>query len=1120
MAQQQIQAAVQVALGANGAEALVGGLLSAEGEQRSQSEKVLDAMTEQHPNECVVGLVRVLRQGGGAVERALCATLLRKILTKGQPPVWPSLAAASQQLVKAELLNVMKEEKDRDTLRQTGDLIAELICKVLGNETWPEVIPFLSQSISSGVVLNMEMALLMLADMVEGIKDAILPNLDQYCGALATCMGRPEAGVKLASLKALKSFIVVFDDDSERVKFQTAAPELLKIPDAVRQQGDNDPSRQAYSELIDLAEDCPEFWQPCLPSVTQTMINNSKAPNVPMDDRMLAMEFLLSLMESSEDEDAEPVLKGVLPELLAVLLEFMLDVEDVPQWHLANDEEHQDEGHGDHFMFGEIAVDRLAKLVGGKAMMPVLGQMVPVLLGDQDWKKRHAVFTCVGQMAEGCTDDLLQDMGTLVSICVKGCQDPHPKVRWSACQAIGLLVDELGEHLGSSEFHTILTALHPLFKDKSSPRVQAHAVLCMVDFIQDCKLEVVQPSLDDVVATVIEIMPGAPYLVRDASLKFLSSAAGEIEAPEFAKYYTAVMGTVNAAMGQAVGEKSPEVFAMMLHTMAMVGRASGPSCFSPDCPKMMVYYKDIVQATVQSEDSEADKRDVLEVLHDVASIVAECMGRAFVEYMPLVMPSLMEAVKLQPSVKLFDPEESMSEEEAENIDIVEMDGKLVAVDAKLLDYKAAAIETITALANVLREDFMPNAAQVAELVTPLCNYVSHAEVRQAAIEQQPALLSCALDASRKSGDTGGQDASFAQGLLGVQWPALVQHLADYEKADFQATAPYALESLGKIMGLLGTNLNEEMIGKAVDRVKPVLECFDGLRQDRLQAKPGDLDEEELEDLEEELELEITLYDKLETFVNNLLKILSDRASAWLETILPHLTPLLDKRHRPELQQMAVVLTTDVCEFAPATGQKYVTTLLPIFLEACASDHAGLRQCAAYGVGVVAQKHIEIVKPFAAQTLAKLMEVANRPESRTEEYQSATDNIISAIGKIIEHHSDVVDARMTADTWLKFLPLKSDIAEAVVVHDQLIRMIEKRDVKVLGEANQNLPQVVPVMMGVLAGGDKLVSQDGARRMVGLLQQMQSGIPQDIVEGTFNRMSPQEQENLKSYMATQG
>ena len=102
--------------------------------------------------------------------------------------------------------------------------------------------------------------------------------------------------------------------------------------------------------------------------------------------------------------------------------------------------------------------------------------------------------------------------------------------------------------------------------------------------------------------------------------------------------------------------------------------------------------------------------------------------------------------------------------------------------------------------------------------------------------------------------------------------------------------------------------------------------------------------------------------------------------------------------------------------------------------------------------------IQVFKPAAAQTLAKLMETVNRPDAHTEEFQSAMDNVISAIGKIIEHHSDVVDTRLMASAWLKFLPLKSDVTEAVSVHEQLIRMIEKRDAKVLGEANQNLPQV--------------------------------------------------------------
>lgn len=115
----------------------------------------------------------------------------------------------------------------------------------------------------------------------------------------------------------------------------------------------------------------------------------------------------------------------------------------------------------------------------------------------------------------------------------------------------------------------------------------------------------------------------------------------------------------------------------------------------------------------------------------------------------------------------------------------------------------------------------------------------------------------------------------------------------------------------------------------------------------------------IQGLEEDLELEVALYDGLETFVSAVLKTLSDRAMAWVETILPHLTPLLDREQRPELRQMVVVVTTDICEYAPTTSQKYVLELLPIYLDGCGSDHPGLKQCCAFGVGILAQKHVQV-----------------------------------------------------------------------------------------------------------------------------------------------------------------
>lgn len=166
--------------------------------------------------------------------------------------------------------------------------------------------------------------------------------------------------------------------------------------------------------------------------------------------------------------------------------------------------------------------------------------------------------------------ELSKDINSLVSICAAGCQDAHAKVRWAACQAIGLLINEVGDDITSEQVTNLIKALYPLFRDKLNPRVQAHAILSMVDFVQDCELEHLEPYLHDVIAAVVEVLPGSPALVRDASLKFLSSVAEEMDTPNFSKYYPNVMLAIHKAMAQAASEKSPALFAQMLKTMAQV----------------------------------------------------------------------------------------------------------------------------------------------------------------------------------------------------------------------------------------------------------------------------------------------------------------------------------------------------------------------------------------------------------------------------------------------------------------------------------------------------------------------------------------------------------------------
>jgi hypothetical protein len=59
-------------------------------------------------------------------------------------------------------------------------------------------------------------------------------------------------------------------------------------------------------------------------------------------------------------------------------------------------------------------------------------------------RKRHAVLICLAQIAEGCVKQMRKHTKTLVDMCMAGVQDPHGKVRWAACQALGQLCTDLG----------------------------------------------------------------------------------------------------------------------------------------------------------------------------------------------------------------------------------------------------------------------------------------------------------------------------------------------------------------------------------------------------------------------------------------------------------------------------------------------------------------------------------------------------------------------------------------------------------------------------------------------------------------------------------------------------
>lgn len=67
---------------------------------------------------------------------------------------------------------------------------------------------------------------------------------------------------------------------------------------------------------------------------------------------------------------------------------------------------------------------------------------------------------------------MINDLSPVVSMVLNSFQDPHPRVRWAAVNAVGQLSTDLGPELQVNYHQQLLPALAAAMDDFQNPRVQ------------------------------------------------------------------------------------------------------------------------------------------------------------------------------------------------------------------------------------------------------------------------------------------------------------------------------------------------------------------------------------------------------------------------------------------------------------------------------------------------------------------------------------------------------------------------------------------------------------------------------------------------------------------------
>lgn len=221
-----------------------------------------------------------------------------------------------------------------------------------------------------------------------------------------------------------------------------------------------------------------------------------------------------------------------LEDLLPIVLNLMIDLED-EDWDKGTNED-DDDVDVKNSDVGEEALDRLALAMGGKYMVPVLFSLMPSMLSHNDWRYRHTGLISISIIGEGCHKVLQPNLGEIINTILPFFRDPHPRVRWAACNTIGQMSTDFGPEV-QNKFHTqILPALAAVMDDKDNPRVQSHAASALINFAEHCTPELIAPYMDPLVAKLFSLLQTNKTIVQEQAVTAIAALADCAES-HFAK---------------------------------------------------------------------------------------------------------------------------------------------------------------------------------------------------------------------------------------------------------------------------------------------------------------------------------------------------------------------------------------------------------------------------------------------------------------------------------------------------------------------------------------------------------------------------------------------------------
>lgn len=1068
---------------------------------RSQAEEGLNTeWVQTRPDVLLMGLAEQLQAAEDVNTRSFAAVLFRRISGRSirdpasgeSKRLFFTLFPDQRLAIRQKLLQSLNSEGVENVRNKVGDAVAAIAEQYTDSgEAWPELLGVLfqaSQSPDSGL----RGSAFRIFSATPGIIEK--QHEDTVVDVFSKGFKDENISVRISAMEAFASFFGSIVKKSQS-KFFSLVPDLLNILPPLKESDESEELCKAFTALIGIAEMSQKMFRPVFNNLVKFSISVISDKELSEDVRQKALELMATFADYSPNmcKKDPNYAQDMITQCLSLMTDVGLDDEDASEWGASEDLdlEESDKNH----VAGEQCMDRLANNLGGEIILPPTFNWVPRMMSSSAWRDRHAALMAISAISEGCRDLMVNELDQVLALVVPALQDPHPRVRFAGCNALGQMSTDFAGTMQEKYHAIVLGNLIPALNSENS-RVQAHAAAALVNFCEEAEPAVLEPYLAELLRHLLQLLGSPKRFVQGQALCTIATIA-DSAASTFAQYYDTLMPMLFKVLKEEQSKEYREIRAKAMECATLIALAVGKEKMGQDALALAQLLAHIQQNIVDADDPQSSY-----LLHCWGRM-CRVLGNDFIPYLPGVMPPLLQVAAAKADVQILDDEAEIQEAEQEGKwDLHTLKDKVIGIRTSTLEDKNVAIELITIYAQVLEAAFEPYVLESLEKIAiPGLAFFFHDPVRVSSAKLIPHLL----NAYKKA--RGEQSPEFYQ-LWSNTAEKLIEVLAAEPAVD---TLAEMFQCFYESLEVVGKNsLTATHMAAFIESSKSTLEDLQIRVKRRLDEK-AEVEEGDDETLSYDFEVEEDqnlLSDMNKAFHT----IFKNHGTAFLpawERLLPFYDAFITNDD-PTQRQWALCIMDDVLEFCGEQSWNYKDHILQPLVNGMRDANAANRQAAAYGVGVAAQKGGLPWSDFVAASIPTLFQVTQHSEARSEEHVFASENASASIAKILHFNaSKVQNPQEVVENWILTLPIVNDEEAAPYGYSFLAQLILQQNPAVFNNAEKAFTYVVQALEAETIQGAV------ANRVVASVKQLVGATGVNVEQVLASAVRPENQMTVRRY-----